>query len=185
MSILKVSQMGHPVLRRAAQPVDPDQIQTDAFQRLVADMHQTMAAYQGVGLAAPQVHYSIRMLLYLAEAEDSEEGPETFTLINPVIDPIGEEMASGWEGCLSIPDIRGLVPRNTHIRVTALDEEGEEISFEAQDFEARVIQHEVDHLDGILYFDRMEDLTTLSFMTEYEMFWAPDGDDDADDDSDA
>jgi peptide deformylase len=89
MSILKVSQMGHPVLRRAAQPVDPDQIQTDAFQRLVADMHQTMAAYQGVGLAAPQVHYSIRMLLYLAEAEDSEEGPETFTLINPVIDPIG------------------------------------------------------------------------------------------------
>jgi peptide deformylase len=94
-------------------------------------------------------------------------------------------MASGWEGCLSIPDIRGLVPRNTHIRVTALDEEGEEISFEAQDFEARVIQHEVDHLDGILYFDRMEDLTTLSFMTEYEMFWAPDGDDDADDDSDA
>lgn len=179
MSILKVSQMGHPVLRREAQPVDPDQIQTDAFQRLVADMHQTMAAYQGVGLAAPQVHYSIRMLVYLAEAEDSEDGAETFTLINPTIEPIGAEMESGWEGCLSIPDIRGQVPRYTHIQVDALDEEGEAISFEARDFEARVIQHEVDHLDGILYFDRMDDLGSLSFMTEYEMFWASDRDDEA------
>lgn len=173
MSILKVSQMGHPVLRRSALPVDPEQIQSNGFQRLVADMHQTMGAYQGVGLAAPQVHYSIRMLVYLAEGEENnEEGPETFTLINPVIEPVGEEMASAWEGCLSIPDIRGRVPRFTHIKVSALDEDGEDISFEAQDFEARVIQHEVDHLDGILYFDRMDDLSTLSFLTEYETFWA-------------
>jgi peptide deformylase len=177
MSILKVSQMGHPVLRRVADPVDPDQIKTDAFQRLIADMRDTMAAYQGIGLAAPQVHVSNRILVYMIVG-DEETDPDVLALVNPAMENLGDEIESAWEGCLSIPDIRGLVPRHTRIQVTALDEMGEEITYVAEDSEARVIQHEVDHLDGILYFDRMEDLGTLSFQTEYETFWAQDDDED-------
>ena len=177
MSILKVSQMGHPVLRRVADPVDPEQIRTDAFQRLLASMRDTMAAYQGVGLAAPQVHVSNRILVYMAVG-DEKACPDVLTLVNPAIENLGDEIESAWEGCLSIPDIRGQVPRNTRIQINALDEMGKEIAYIAEDFEARVIQHEVDHLDGILYFDRMEDLATLSFQTEYETFWAQEDDED-------
>ena len=177
MSILKVSQMGHPVLRRVADPVDPDQISTDAFQRLLASMRDTMAAYQGVGLAAPQVHVSNRVVMYMAVV-DEETDPDVLVLVNPVIEFLGDEIESAWEGCLSIPGIRGRVPRHKRIQVTALDEMGKEIAYVAEAFEARVIQHEVDHLNGILYFDRMEDLGTLSFQTEYETFWAQDEDED-------
>ena len=175
MSILKVSQMGHPVLRRVAEPVHADHLGTEAFQRLARDMQETMISYQGAGLAAPQVHVSARVLVYRAAGDDEEES-EILTLVNPVIEPLGEETKSAWEGCLSIPDIRGLVTRPTRIQVTALDEEGEALSYIVEDFEARVIQHEGDHLDGILYFDRMDDLRTLSFLPEYEMFWAEDED---------
>jgi peptide deformylase len=176
MSILKVSQMGHPVLRRAADPVHPDQIVTDNFQRLVTDMQETMIAYGGAGLAAPQVHVSARLLVYQDVSDEDEADPEILTLVNPVVEPLGEETASAWEGCLSIPNVRGLVSRYTRIQVTALDEDGETLCYTAENYEARVIQHEVDHLDGILYFDRMDDLRTLSFQTEYERFWVQDED---------
>lgn len=171
MSILKVSQMGHPVLRRAADPVNPDAIPTDAFQRFARDMRETMVAYQGAGLAAPQVHVANRVLVY-RDTSDEEAARDIVTLVNPEIEPAGEEMEAGWEGCLSIPGIMGLVPRHVRILVRGLDREGEELEYEAADFEARVIQHEVDHLDGILYMDRMDDLRALTFRTEYEMFWA-------------
>jgi peptide deformylase len=169
--------MGHPVLRRVAEPVDPEQIQADAFQRFIVDLRETMAAYQGVGLAAPQVHVSNRVLVYLAMGEEDRD-PEVLVLVNPVIEPMGDEMESSWEGCLSIPDIRGLVSRHSQIKVTALDDTGQDVSYVARDFEARVIQHEVDHLDGILYLDRMDDLATLSFQAEYDTFWARDEDED-------
>mgnify|MGYP001250233446 FL=1 len=175
MSILKVSQMGHPVLRRVADPVDPDQIQSEAFQRLVNDMEETMVAYQGAGLAGPQVHVSNRILVY--QSQDDEGMPEIQTLVNPEITPENDEMEHGWEGCLSIPGIMGSVPRYTRIRVSALDDEGERVDYTAEAFEARVIQHEVDHLDGILYFDRMDDLKALTFRAEYEMFCAGHEDD--------
>jgi len=175
MSILKVSQMGHPVLRQVAAPVQEAHFETEAFQRLVADMHETMVAYSGAGLAAPQVHKSNRILVYQSETEDGE--PEIQTLVNPIIEPLDDTMEKGWEGCLSIPGIRGSVPRYTRIRVVGLDDQGTEIEYEAEDFEARVIQHEVDHLDGILYFDRMEDLKTLAFLEEHAMFWGSDDED--------
>jgi peptide deformylase len=169
MSILKVSQMGHPVLRRVAAPFHPEHIETEAFQRLVTDMEETMVAYQGAGLAGPQVHVANRILVYQSMGEDGE--PEIQTLVNPTIEPESEEQESDWEGCLSIPGILGLVPRHARIHVTALDDEGEALDYIAQDFEARVIQHEVDHLDGILYFDRMENLSSLTYTTEHKLFW--------------
>ncbi len=170
MSILKVTQMGHPVLRRVADSVLPGIIRSEDFQRQIRDMQETMVEYQGIGLAAPQVHVSARLLVYRADSDDGAES-EILTLVNPVIEPLGDETEPGWEGCLSIPDIRGIVPRHRRIRVTSLDEEGEALEYTAEDFEARVIQHEVDHLDGILYFDRMDDLRTLTYQTEQEMYW--------------
>ncbi|HCK10534.1 MAG TPA: peptide deformylase [Candidatus Latescibacteria bacterium] len=173
MSILKVSQMGHPVLRRVADPVDRDQISSEAFRRLIRDLRETMVAYQGAGLAAPQVHVSNRILVY--KSQDVDEVPEITALINPKVEPVDRDMEEEWEGCLSIPRIMGLVPRYRRIRVTAVDEGGEDLSFVSEDFEARVIQHEVDHLDGILYFDRMDDLKALTFRDEHAMFWAEHG----------
>lgn len=177
MSILKVSQMGHPVLRRVAEPIDRSVIASDDFQRLVTDMEETMVAYQGAGLAGPQVHVASRILVYQSVAEDG--APEIQTLVNPVITPEGDAMVTDWEGCLSIPGIHGLVPRYARIHVAALDDEGEELAYVAEDFEARVIQHEVDHLDGILYFDRMDDLTSLTYTAEHRLYWAS-GDDASD-----
>ncbi len=179
MSILKVSQMGHPVLRQVAGPVDPSLIASEEFLRLVRDMAETMVAYQGAGLAGPQVHVSNRILVYQGVDEDGAPGIQT--LVNPVIKPETDERVTDWEGCLSIPGILGQVPRYARILVTALDDEGEELEYVAEDFEARVIQHEVDHLDGILYFDRMEDRTSLTYTTEHKLYGPSEEDEDLED----
>ena len=183
MAILKVARMGHPVLRAKALPVPENQILTPQVQRLIDDMFETMREYSGIGLAAPQVHQSVR--IFVAGLRESslgqaiaDDGEMPFlALINPEISLVGESDDEGWEGCLSIPDIRGLVPRAASVRVQAFDRSGKRISFTASGLPARVIQHENDHLDGVLFFDRMASFESLTFMDEYRRFWTePDSD---------
>ena len=177
MSILKVARMGHPVLRQKTRPVDKHEIRTPEFQKLIDDMIETMEEYSGIGLAAPQVHETRRLFVAVLDAEGRGEG-EPVALINPEITPLSKEVVEGWEGCLSIPDIRGRVPRSPHIKVSALNREGKRIEIEAHDFPARVIQHETDHLDGVLFFDRMRSLDSLTFLEEYSRYHIPRDDDD-------
>ena len=166
MAILKIARMGHPVLRRPAEPVaDPS---APEISRLVADMLETLADAGGVGLAAPQVHVALRVVIFEVPLHRAGEGgsvPMT-CLINPVIEPLDEEKALGWEACLSVPGLTGVVPRWRHIRYRGSTLSGETISREAHDFHARVVQHECDHLDGTLYPQRMTDLSLLSFIEE-------------------
>ena len=180
MAILKVARMGHPVLRARARAVDPSAIRTPAFQRLIDDMFDTMGEYQGVGLAAPQVHESVRLFVagFASSPEDEEDDGEAdrrvplMALVNPEITPASPEVVEDWEGCLSIPDIRGKVPRARQIVVQAYDRRGKRIELRASGFTARVIQHETDHLDGVLFFDRMKSLGTLTFLDEFSRFWS-------------
>ena len=161
--------MGHPVLRAPARPLEPAEITTPAIQRLIDDMFETMREYEGIGLAAPQIHKDLR--LFVAGVEDPDVGVLPVTMINPQIEPIGAETDEDWEGCLSIPDIRGKVARALEIRVRALDRHGASQLLTAKGFQARVIQHEADHLDGVLFLDRMTSLETLTFMPEYARYW--------------
>jgi len=176
MSILKVARMGHPVLRKRARALDKAALRSPLLQKFIDDMIDTMHEYHGVGLAAPQVHEDIRVFIGLL---DEEPGPDTVAtvLINPEITPDGTDKKEGWEGCLSIPDIRGMVPRFTSIIVKALDREGRPIELRLKDFAARVAQHETDHLDGILFFDRMTSMQSLTFLDEYSRYHSKDDDD--------
>jgi peptide deformylase len=171
MSILKVARMGHPVLRAKARPVDKAEFKSSVFQALVDAMIDTMYEYSGVGLAAPQVHESIRMFVAMLEADGRGEG-DAVVFINPEITVIGDQTVEGWEGCLSIPDVRGRVPRAEHIRVVALDRQGKRFELELKDFSARVVQHETDHLDGVLFFDRMRSFESLTYLEEYSRYHA-------------
>src|SRR5689334_5721115 len=169
MSILKVARMGHPVLRERARPLDKSDIRSAAFQKLIDDMIDTMHEYHGVGLAAPQVHEGLRIFVGLL---DEEPGPksEASVLINPEIVPNDDTRDDAWEGCLSIPDIRGMVPRYTDITMTALDRHGRKIERQLKNFAARIAQHETDHLDGVLFFDRMTSFESLTFLEEYSRY---------------
>jgi peptide deformylase len=152
-------------------------VRSAAVQKLIDDMIDTMVEYHGVGLAAPQVHESLRLFVAsLNHRDDDEEAaePEPSVIINPEIVVVGTDVVEDWEGCLSIPDIRGRVPRAKEIKVRALDRKGERIEIRASDFPARVIQHEADHLDGILFFDRMRSFETLTFLDEYARYWTRD-----------
>jgi peptide deformylase len=176
MSILKVARMGHPVLRTPARALDPAEVRSPRIQQLIEDMFETMAEYQGVGLAAPQVHESVRLFVagFAArpgEEDDEEERVPLMALVNPQISPLGGEMVEDWEGCLSIPDIRGKVPRARQVVVRALDRRGKPVEIKASGFTARVIQHETDHLDGVLFFDRMKGFQTLTFLEEFSRYW--------------
>ena len=175
MSILKVARLGHPVLRERARPLEKSDIRSAAFQKLIDDMIETMHEYHGVGLAAPQVHEGLRLFVALLD-DDPDAKSEPAVIINPEIVPNGSEIEEGWEGCLSIPDIRGMVPRYTDIRLKAVDRTGRTIELPLKNFPARVAQHETDHLDGVLFFDRMKSFNTLSFLDEYSRFWAKDTD---------
>mgnify|MGYP001981561612 CR=1 FL=1 len=170
MSILKVARMGHPVLRERARPLEPDEIGTPRIQRLIDDMFETMHDSQGIGLAGPQVHEKIR--LFVAGVEDEEVMVPPVVIINPEITPIGSDVEEDWEGCLSVPDIRGRGPRAVDVRIRALDRHGRPVSMAASGFQARVIQHEIDHLDGVLFFDRMTSFESLTFLEEYSRYWA-------------
>ncbi|MBM3516664.1 MAG: peptide deformylase [Alphaproteobacteria bacterium] len=169
MAILKIAQMGHPVLRRRAAPVaDPRDPQVAA---LVHDMLETLADSEGIGLAAPQVHASRRVVLLsvpglIAEERGGGEEVPLTVLVNPVIEALTDELELGWEGCLSLPGLRGKVPRFRRVRYRGIDLAGEVIERVAEGYHARVIQHECDHLDGILYPQRMTDLSLLVFESE-------------------
>lgn len=166
MSIRPILRMGHPVLRRAADPViDPT---TPVVRALVADMVETMRAARGRGIAAPQIGASCRLVVFHAPLGDEnargiEEAPLT-VLADPVIEVLDPAEELDWEGCLSVPGLKGLVPRARRIRYRGLDLDGRLIEREARDFHARVVQHECDHLDGILYPQRMTDLSSLAFV---------------------
>ena len=175
--------MGHPVLAAKAVPVgDP----TDPeIRRLVADMVETMVDANGAGLAAPQVHVPLRVVVFQAPGERADPGlseEEAFdhtaaltVLINPEIEILGEDKDGGWEGCLSVPGLRGFVERPAHIRYSGYDQDGRRIERTAKGFHARVVQHEVDHLDGILYPGRMGDMSKLIFESEVR-HWAKESD---------
>jgi peptide deformylase len=175
MSILKVARMGHPVLRTKTRALERNEIRHATIQKLIDDLIETMTEYHGVGLAAPQVHEPLRLFVAaLNAADDDEEEHEPVVLINPELTRVGSDVVEDWEGCLSIPDIRGRVPRAKEIKVRAFDRNGEKIELRAQNFAARVIQHETDHLDGILFFDRMRSFESLTFLEEYSKYWAKD-----------
>jgi peptide deformylase len=165
MSLLKVARMGHPVLRKRARALDPAEVRGPALQKFIDDLVDTMIEYEGVGLAAPQVHEGVRIFVAGLEGEDGRMNVLPF--VNPTVTPLSTDKADDWEGCLSIPDIRGRVPRFTSIRVNALDRKGKPFEMELKDFAARVVQHETDHLDGVLFFDRMTGFESLTFLEEY------------------
>jgi peptide deformylase len=175
MSILKVARMGHPVLRERARPLDKSDIKSASVQKLIDDMIDTMHEYRGVGLAAPQVHEGLRLFVGLLD-EDPDSKSEAAVIINPEIVPNGSAMEAGWEGCLSIPDIRGMVPRYTDIIIRALDRNGRTVELGLKNFPARVAQHETDHVDGVLFLDRMKSMESLTFLDEYSRFHAKDED---------
>jgi len=164
MAIREVLKMGDPRLLRVAEPIAS--FGTPELEALLADMRDTMREQNGAGLAAPQIGVGLRVVIFGIEANprypDAEPVPYT-VLINPQLMPIGEEMEEGWEGCLSVPGMRGLVPRYRELRYTGLDPSGRPIDRTVHDFHARVVQHEVDHLDGILYPRRIRDLTQFGF----------------------
>lgn len=189
MAILKLARMGHPVLKRAADAIDDPT--APEIRRLIADMVDTLADASGVGLAAPQVHVPKRLVIFhipeslarealdddMEEGEDEEDEEDDeengngdavpmTVLINPEIEALSDETVIGVEGCLSLPDMIGRVPRFRHIRYKALTPDGSNIEREVSGFHARVVQHECDHLEGILYTMRMEDLSTLGYVDE-------------------
>ena len=176
MSILKVARMGHPVLRTPARRLERADLRHADVQKLIDDMIDTMIEYHGVGLAAPQVHEDVRLFVAVLDGhQDGETDGEPVVIVNPEITrAAGAEIVEGWEGCLSIPDIRGRVPRAREITLRGLDRRGERIERQLQDFPARVAQHETDHLDGILFFDRMRSFESLTFLDEYSRYWAKD-----------
>ena len=177
MSILKVARMGHPVLRKKARPLEKAEIRTAPMQKLIDDMIDTMTEYHGVGLAAPQIHEALRIFVAALDAgDDDDDEAEPIALINPEITVVGPDVVEDWEGCLSIPDIRGRVPRAREIKVRGFDRTGSRIELSAHDFSARVIQHETDHLDGVLFFDRMKSLVSMTFLDEYSRYWRKDAD---------
>ena len=179
MALLKIARMGHPVLKqRAAEVPDPT---APEIHRLVADMVETMRDANGTGLAAPQVHVPLRLVVFYVNAgraaredgaqaespaEDSDGGVPLTVLINPEIEFLTQEQSIGWEGCLSVPGLAGQVPRYTALRYSALDLDGQRFERTARGFHARVVQHECDHLHGVLYPQRMTDLASLTFTSE-------------------
>jgi peptide deformylase len=173
MSILKVARMGHPVLRAKARRLEKAEIRSVPFQKLIDDMIDTMHEYHGVGLAAPQIHEGVRLFVASLDTGEGDEAEvETLAIVNPEITIVGSEVVDDWEGCLSIPDIRGRVPRAREITVRAMDRNGDRIELHAHDFHARVLQHETDHLDGVLFIDRMKSYESLTFLDEYSRFWS-------------
>ena len=167
MAILPVLRMGNPVLRQRATEVTD--FNTDSLDQLIEDMIETMHAEDGAGLAAPQIGISQRIVVFGFDNnpryKDAPPVPRTI-LINPVITPLSDDMEQGWEGCLSVPGMRGLVPRYTRIRYTGFNQYAEPVDVTAEGFHARVVQHECDHLDGILYPERMNDLYSFGYIEE-------------------
>ena len=176
MALLKIAKLGNPILRQVAQPVDlNDLVNTESgLQTFIDDMVETMHHEGGVGLAAPQVNRSIQIVVL--EYAENERYPGEISipltvLVNPVLSDYSKEMKEGWESCLSLVDFRGLVPRSTTVTLNAYDRQGNKIQKTVSGFEAVVLQHEIDHLKGFVFLDRMKDFTKLSYQEEFEKFW--------------
>jgi peptide deformylase len=171
---LNVARLGNPILREKAKPVPEKDITSLEIQTLIRDMIETMREYGGVGVAAPQVHESVQIMV-IDSLEDPDNPRKKNTpltvLINPALTIVSEQLVEDWEGCLSIPDMRGLVPRHREIKVQAFDPSGKTVSFVARDFLARVIQHEYDHLMGEVFLDRMRDFASLTYLQEFSKYW--------------
>jgi peptide deformylase len=167
MSILKVSRLGHPVLREKAADVEIADIKAGKYRALIDDMIETMHAYEGVGLAGPQVHLPIRIFVFEVEERVAKRrnipklGAGVF--FNATYEPLGSEKITDWEGCLSVPFLGGDVARHKRIRVRGIDHEGQKTELDISGFTARIFQHEIDHTDGHVYLDRMADMTTLGY----------------------
>jgi peptide deformylase len=174
MAILKVARLGHPIIRKETKALSSEEIVSPQTQTFIDDMIETMREYDGVGLAATQVHAAKQIAVI--EVKDNPRYPEMegiplTVLINPRITKRSKKLVEGWEGCLSIPDLRGIVPRNESLTCEALDREGKAVKIEATHFFARVIQHEWDHLQGHVYADRMPNLRTLTHLSEFARYW--------------
>ena len=177
MPVLPIVRLGHPALRTPAEPVVPARVVERAFQRLIDDMIETMRAAEGVGLAAPQVGFGLQLFVYEAlEAEDPARAVPAIpaiplrAVVNPMVEPLSGEQIFDWEGCLSIPDLRGLVPRHPSVRLRGVDRHGHLEERVVEGFEARIVQHEYDHLNCVLFLDRMSDLKSLAFVDEWQEF---------------
>ena len=168
MAVLPIAKLGNPVLRKVAVPVDPREIRTREFQQLIDDMFDTMLEEPGIGLAAPQVSRSIQLVVMGCEGEG---GFPTTTLINPTIVYYGPQQMENWEGCLSVDGLRGKVTRPSVVRVQALDRDGQPVDIEADGLYSVCIQHEIDHLLGKVFLDRMTDLSSLAQLTEFDKYW--------------
>jgi peptide deformylase len=176
MGILKVANLGHPVLRKQAAKVDPAELLKPEMQRFIDDMVETMREYDGIGLAAPQVHVSKQLAVIDGEQlADDPKVPEVarrlLVIVNPVLRPRADKRFTHWEGCLSVPGLRGRVARVREVDVEALDRDGRPQRFVALGYFAAVVQHETDHLGGKVYLDRMSDLSTLAYLREYRHHW--------------
>ena len=185
MAILKVAQLGHPVLRQVAREVSAKEINTPAMQKLIDDMIDTMREYEGVGLAAPQVHESLQIAVMEIQGENprypDEDAIPVTVFVNPKITFLTEDTMEVWEGCLSVKGIRGSVKRPRHIRLQALDRQGNKIDKEYEGFPAVAIQHETDHLFGKVFLDRMTDMTKIAFVDEYRKYILPADEEDNED----
>jgi len=177
MAIRRVIRMGHPLLRQPACALEPEEIGSDRITRLIEDMVDTLHDYGGIGLAAPQVAESIRLAIIEMDGEPTRYGelePIPLTVfINPVIEVLDPATAGFWEGCLSVPGLRGFVERPQHIRICYTTDQGEAAELELKDFHATVFQHEFDHLDGKLFIDRLKDSRLLVFEEEFEKYLVP------------
>jgi peptide deformylase len=172
MAIRKVSNLGHPVLRQVAQEVASDKLESPELRQLIVDLCETMVEYEGVGLAAPQVFESVRVFVMYGGAEESEDpNPHPVVWVNPTLEFDSEVPVEGWEGCLSIPDLRGRVSRNESVWVSGFDRRGEARRVRYEGFSAVVAQHEFDHLNGVMFMDRMKDMKTLTFVREFDRYW--------------
>jgi peptide deformylase len=175
MSILKIARMGHPVLRQRARKVEVAEIKSPAFQKLVDDMIETMREYDGIGLAAPQVHEGVRLaLIGIEDSRGQERSIRVLPVVNPEVTPTGKDTEEDWEGCLSLPGLRGRVVRPSQVQIKALDRRGNKMELDLEGYPARVAQHEIDHLDGVLFVDRMKSFETLTFLEEFGKYWTDD-----------
>lgn len=167
MAILKVARLGHPVLRHKASDVEIKDIKAGKFRELIDDMVETMHAYEGVGLAGPQIHLPLRVFVFEVEEKVAKRRGvaklSAGVFFNATYEAIGDETITDWEGCLSVPFLGGETPRFKKIRIRGIDHQGKEVSHELEAFTARIFQHEIDHTDGHVYLDRMPDLTTLGY----------------------
>ncbi len=174
MALLKIAKMGNPILRKISEPVSKKEIESVDFQRFLDDMIETMRDEDGLGLAAPQVHVSKQVVVI--ESLDDDRTPEAppfplLVLINPVFKYLSKEIRTGWEGCLSLDNLRGKVPRSRAVKLEALDRNGNTVVLDWEEFPAVVLQHEIDHLRGHLFVDRMKDMSTLTHLGEFHRYW--------------